>query len=81
MLGFARASEPGAFWVDRWPICELCVPLPCSTTGLTTASVKYIPAWLPFADFRRKAKLMREDREKLYDQPFDYVKSQLVSLV
>lgn len=59
MLGFARASEPGAFWVDRWPI------------------LKYIPAWLPFADFRRKAKLMREDREKLYDQPFDYVKSQL----
>ncbi|EIM81916.1 cytochrome P450 [Stereum hirsutum FP-91666 SS1] len=58
MLGFARASEPDAFWVDRLSI------------------LKHIPEWMPGASFQRKARLMREDREKLYDVPFDFVISQ-----
>lgn len=43
--------------------------------------VKHIPEWMPGASFQRKARLMREDREKLYDVPFDFVISQTVSLV
>lgn len=36
---------------------------------------------MPGASFQRKARLMREDREKLYDAPFDFVISQTVRLV
>ena len=104
MLGFAQASEPNAFWVDRWPIRKSHSPFTrdnfysfadsestlhlfiCGLRGgftwayfLCVWSVKYIPEWMPGALFRLKARLMREDREKLYDVPFEFVKEQIVS--
>lgn len=79
MDGFARASEPGAFWVDSFPLCECFGPsiaiLPlCS---ITVPLVKYVPAWFPGASFQRVARSMRQDLERLYDVPFNYVKQQL----
>lgn len=41
--------------------------------------LKYVPAWFPGAQFQSLAKAMRQDRERLYDIPYDFVKSQMVS--
>ncbi|KAF7974983.1 hypothetical protein HWV62_10733 [Athelia sp. TMB] len=59
MLGFSKASEPGAFWVDNFP------------------SLKYVPSWIPGAGFKKVAHTMRMDLERLYNVPFDFVKSEM----
>ncbi|KAH8116168.1 cytochrome P450 [Phellopilus nigrolimitatus] len=59
MVGFSKASEPGAFIVDRFPF------------------LKYVPGWFPGADFQRIAKAMRKDLERLYNVPFEFVKSEI----
>ncbi|KAL5476745.1 hypothetical protein ACEPAI_2931 [Sanghuangporus weigelae] len=61
MLGFSRASEPGAYIVDRF------------------SWLKYVPEWFPGAGFKIEARRMREDLERLYNVPFDFVKSQMAS--
>ncbi|KAI5117759.1 hypothetical protein M0805_000603 [Coniferiporia weirii] len=61
MIGFSKASEPGAFMVDRFPI------------------LKYTPSWFPGAKFQLVANSMREDLERLYDIPFNFVKSEMAS--
>ena len=40
--------------------------------------LKYVPAWFPGARFKVIAKQMWEDRERLYNIPFAYVKEQMV---
>lgn len=40
--------------------------------------VKLIPEWFPGGGFKRIAKQMREDLERLYNVPFGYVLSQMV---
>ncbi|KZP12803.1 cytochrome P450 [Athelia psychrophila] len=59
MLGFSQASEPGAFWVDSFPL------------------LKYVPSWVPGAGFKKVAYRMRQDLERLYSVPYDFVKSEM----
>ncbi|CAL1708513.1 unnamed protein product [Somion occarium] len=59
MQGFAKASEPGAFLVDYFPV------------------LKHIPDWVPGAGFKRVAQLMRNDLERLYNVPFNFVKQSM----
>ncbi|THH07559.1 hypothetical protein EW145_g3297 [Phellinidium pouzarii] len=61
MAGFSKASEPGAFMVDRFPF------------------LKCVPSWLPGANFHSDAKAMRDNRELLYDVPFNFVESEMAS--
>lgn len=42
--------------------------------------MKSIPDWFPGAGFKIEAKRMREDLERLYNVPFDFVKSQMVGV-
>jgi hypothetical protein len=60
MHGFSLASEPGAFWVDSFPI------------------LRHVPSWFPGAGFKTIARGMREDLERLYDVPFDFVRTKMV---
>ncbi|KAH8101934.1 cytochrome P450 [Cristinia sonorae] len=39
--------------------------------------VKYVPAWIPGAGFKKAAKSMREDLERLYDVPFGFVNEEM----
>lgn len=45
---------------------------------LTKCTVRYVPEWFPGAGFKKVARTMREDLERLYDVPFDFVKSEMV---
>ena len=40
--------------------------------------LKYIPKWFPGAGFKATAESMRDDRERMYNEPFEFVKRQLV---
>ncbi|KAF5391170.1 hypothetical protein D9757_002998 [Collybiopsis confluens] len=53
--GMARAANPGAFFVDIFPI------------------LKYVPNWMPFAGFKRKAEFWRKSVLEMRDAPFDMV--------
>ncbi|KAF7797385.1 hypothetical protein EIP86_008580 [Pleurotus ostreatoroseus] len=39
--------------------------------------LKYVPAWVPGARFQRVARRMWEERERLYNVPFGFVKEQM----
>ena len=41
--------------------------------------LRYIPAWLPGASFQKQARIWWEERERLYDVPFGFVKEEIVS--
>lgn len=41
--------------------------------------VKYVPAWLPGAEFKRKARVWYKDVQDFYEKPHAFVKHQLVS--
>lgn len=45
---------------------------------LTKSIVRYVPEWLPGAGFKKIARGMRQDLERLYDVPFDFVKFEMV---
>ncbi|KAI0316083.1 cytochrome P450 [Amylostereum chailletii] len=76
MDGFSRASDPGAYWVDRWPF-RTSVSSSNLCGANVAAAVKYVPTWFPGARFHRDAAKMRADRRKLYQVPFATVRSQL----
>ncbi|KAI0784096.1 cytochrome P450 [Abortiporus biennis] len=40
--------------------------------------LKYVPEWIPGAKFKALARKMFEDRERLYNVPFDFVKKQML---
>ncbi|KAJ3553877.1 hypothetical protein NM688_g3387 [Phlebia brevispora] len=39
--------------------------------------LKYVPAWFPGANFKRLARRMWQEREELYNIPFEFVKTQM----
>lgn len=79
MKGFAKASEPGAFMVDRFPFrAPRFIHSSSQPQTLIQPPVKYVPAWLPGAGFQRVAQAMRADLERLYDVPYAFVRRELV---
>ena len=40
--------------------------------------VKYVPAWMPGAAWKRQGKAYRENMSRMSDIPFQFVKSQIV---
>ena len=40
--------------------------------------LKYVPSWLPGAEFKREAASMRRDLGELYDVPYEFVKHEMV---
>ncbi|TDL24453.1 cytochrome P450 [Rickenella mellea] len=40
---------------------------------------QYVPEWFPGAGFKRAAREMREDLERLYDVPYEFVRKQMAS--
>lgn len=42
--------------------------------------LKYVPAWLPGAGFKRQAAKMRHDLEDLYDVPYEFVRREMVRM-
>ncbi|OSD02652.1 cytochrome P450 [Trametes coccinea BRFM310] len=62
MQGFAKASEPGAFLVDNFPL------------------MRYFPEWImPAGGFKAVAREMRRQLDEMYDLPFEFVKTQMLS--
>ncbi|KAE9389422.1 cytochrome P450 [Gymnopus androsaceus JB14] len=53
--GMAKAANPGAFFVDIFPI------------------LKYVPSWMPFAGFKRKAAFWRKSVSEMRNAPFEKV--------
>lgn len=78
MKGFSRASEPGAFLVDRFPIRTSMAKRNELTSDSNAILVRWLPEWLPGGSFKRIAREMREELDSLYDEPFDFVKREMV---
>lgn len=43
--------------------------------------MKHVPEWFPGGGFKKTAREMFEDREKLYEAPFRFVREQMESQV
>ena len=78
MESFSIATEPGAFLVDFLPACASphleyfylhwqFIPL-----------VKYVPAWFPGAEFKRKAKAWRKLSQSMLKSPYEMTKRKVV---
>lgn len=63
MHGFAKASEPGAFWVDQFPVLRY---------------VPEWLLWGGSSNFKAVARRMRRELDEMYDLPFEFVRKQMV---
>ena len=77
MKGFTLVSEPNAFMVDNFPFCDLVFL--CVTWKIDRWLVRYVPEWFPGGGFKKIAKEMFDDREKLYEVPFNFAREQMES--
>jgi len=80
-----KAGGPGAMLCDMFPLCKLTIGRSHRSYVfwmwiLITSSpvVKYLPAWFPFAQFKRHALFTRGLVLKMFDVPYQWVKEQVV---
>jgi hypothetical protein len=79
MSSFAAAGIPGAFLVDTLPIRALsCLRGHKIHLYLHFTSVKHVPSWFPFAEFKKKAEYWKGLLPMFVDGPFDDVKMRMV---
>ena len=71
-------KTPGSNLVDVIPVREFCDSLHIAP-GTDPKSVKYIPAWLPGAGFKRAALYARKLAWDMRYIPFEAVKAHVVS--
>ncbi|KAJ7580737.1 cytochrome P450 [Mycena floridula] len=64
MQTLGEVTVPGNFWVDNMPLINL-------------DTVRYIPAWMPGAEFQRKARLWRSWGEDFLNIPWNRVKKNI----
>ena len=77
MHGFAVAAVPGRFLVVSSILSARSL---LSTLFLqdTIPALKYVPGWVPGADFQRQAKKWRKVTRDLLELPFAQVKQSIV---
>lgn len=75
---FSASTAPGAFLVDLLPIRMFHHGLLPIVTSDHIA-VKHVPAWFPGADFKRKAAAWNACLQRTVNEPYNFVKSQIVS--
>ena len=80
-----KAGGPGAMLCDMFPACELTMRTLIGSSFWTwifmtpsSGLVKYLPAWFPFAQFKRHALFTRGLVFKMFDTPYQWVKGQIV---
>lgn len=82
IIGFNAAAQPGRFLVDSFSPCKLIsCSLSITSTSSSLCTVRYVPAWMPGADFQRLAAHWKEVGLQMLNKPFDAVKSAVVSLL
>lgn len=72
------AALPGAFLVDIFPLCELEATILLILLLKNASVVKHVPEWMPGAGFKTKAKDWNKVVTACLEEPFDFVKDQLV---
>jgi hypothetical protein len=75
---FSIAATPNAYWIDIFPWCEHEADARWPDAD-PQSQVRYMPAWMPFAFFRRHAEVWRKELMELAISPFEFVKEQMVS--
>lgn len=80
---FGLATQPGRFLVDSFPIrkCTLLAFRNNSSGALlmnSAVQVKYVPAWMPGAGFKRIGAQWREKIMLNVNAPFEKVKNDMV---
>lgn len=73
-----NAVIPGSFLVDIFPSSTKVLSRCIVSVLDPTATVKFIPSWLPGANFRRLAKVARARGRRVLDGAFDAAKTQAV---
>lgn len=77
MIDFADAAVPGKYLVDVLSFCKCSFKERKRRGKCLTMTVKYLPDWCPGADFKAKARRMRVQLKKTFDQPFEFTKQQM----
>lgn len=79
MAAVDAAALPGAFLVDFFPLCELAATISLIFLNKNVSVVKHVPAWMPGAGFKSKAKEWNKVVIACLEEPFGFVQDQLVS--
>ena len=75
---FSLATAPGGFLVDLIPACMALTFFTQPKISHTPITVRHIPLWFPGASFRRLANEWRMTLVQMVNQPYDFVKQQVV---
>jgi hypothetical protein len=78
MEEFSLATSMG-FLVDLFPICRSSYLSRATDFPPHPSLVKYVPAWFPFANFKRTAAKWRQNFVDTVEEPFAFVKREMVS--
>ena len=75
---FGKATQPGKFLVDSFPIRKYCSIRVALFLANMSGVVKYVPSWFPGAGFKRHAAIWREGVMRGISEPFQYTKKEMV---
>lgn len=76
MVAMASLGVPGLNAVDLFPFCESET---LDIYFLFIFSVRHVPSWLPGAQLLRKAREVKKLVQRMVDEPYEQVKTQMVS--
>jgi len=89
MNQFCELTAPGAYLVDRVPLCKSLFSRRPTAGGIDRISlspragidrtVRYVPEWFPGAEWKVGAKRFADTLTKMADVPHQFVKDQMVS--
>lgn len=71
---------PGKYWVEFMPFCQYCFELnaQCAFSSAYFSAVRFVPDWLPGAEFKRHAKRAARAMSDIDLKPFIWAKKEIV---
>jgi len=81
LLGLCKRDHPT--WLPDWTY-SMAYAFSCSISLISIlislCTVRYIPSWFPYAEFRRAASLLNGEYIKMRELPFEYATEHMVSI-
>ena len=78
---FSLSTAPGGFLVNLIPSRAYLFDSIHRNALSERWTVQYLPAWFPGAGFKKTAALWAESLVNMVEQPYQYVKQQMVDLI
>lgn len=80
-MKIAETNDPYISMVEEVMTGAIEVAIPGRFLVDVLPILKYVPSWMPGADFKRKAAHWRKATADLVDKPFEHVKETLVCFI